>query len=443
MPARFLQIHTLTSYPAVLLNRDDAGFAKQLPFGSAIRTRISSQCLKRHWRTYDGEHALVSLGSASDLAIRSREIIERMIAPEIAKAHSQDVVEATVDWIKGAFFKAKKGNGNSDEDAEEEEGTSEQETDNKKSKQKQVVVLGPKEIIFITKEALALANELKTAKAISKPDKEGKKAMNARLKGIKKLWSAERLKNIGVLGLGAGLDAAVFGRMVTSDILARCDAAVHVAHAFTVHGAQTEADYFSAVDDLTSDDGELGAGHINSTDLTSGLYYSYVAIDVPLLVANLTGCDLRQDKDAWKKADRTLASQVVESLVHTIATVSPGAKLGSTAPHSYAHLMLVESGDAQPCTLANAFIEPLPTKGDLIGSSYEALAQELLDLDSNYPRGLKRAHLARGRQDSRYDRLLALKKTVKDGDRERVLADPGERQDIVGLAAWAAQQVAV
>jgi hypothetical protein len=50
-PARFLQIHTLASYPATLLNRDDSGLAKRLPFGDATRTRISSQCLKRHWRT--------------------------------------------------------------------------------------------------------------------------------------------------------------------------------------------------------------------------------------------------------------------------------------------------------------------------------------------------------------------------------------------------------
>lgn len=389
------------------------------------------------------------MGSKGDLAIRSREIIERLIAPEIAKSHPEDMVAAVVEWIKTAFFKAKNGGGDSEEEPDTEEKAADQAADSKKSKQKQVVVLGPKEIEFITREAIALANELKSAKAIAKPDKAGKKAMNSRLKEIKKRWSSERLKNIGVLGLGAGLDAAVFGRMVTSDILARCDAAVHVAHAFTVHAAQTEADYFSAVDDLTSDDGDLGAGHINSTDLTSGLYYSYVAIDVPLLVANLTGCDLRQDKDTWKKADRALAGQVVESLAHTIATVSPGAKRGSTAPHSFAHLMLVEAGDAQPCTLANAFIAALPTRDDVIGNGYEALAQELFDLDSNFPRTIKRAHLARGEESTqeqksklghkptRYDRFLSRKKEIK----ERVLADPGERKDIVSLAAWAAQQV--
>ena len=46
----FLQIHTLTAYPASLLNRDDAGLAKRIPFGNAQRLRVSSQCLKRHWR---------------------------------------------------------------------------------------------------------------------------------------------------------------------------------------------------------------------------------------------------------------------------------------------------------------------------------------------------------------------------------------------------------
>jgi CRISPR system Cascade subunit CasC len=46
----FLQIHTLTAYPASLLNRDDAGLAKRIPFGNAVRLRVSSQCLKRHWR---------------------------------------------------------------------------------------------------------------------------------------------------------------------------------------------------------------------------------------------------------------------------------------------------------------------------------------------------------------------------------------------------------
>ena len=53
-------------------------------------------------------------------------------------------------------------------------------------------------------------------------------------------------------------------------------------------------------------------------------------------------------------------------MVHLIATVSPGAKLGSTAPHSYAHMMLAEASNAQPRTLANAFLIPVRTSHDLI-----------------------------------------------------------------------------
>ena len=61
---RFLQIHSLHSYPAALLNRDDSGLAKRMPFGGAVRTRISSQCLKRHWRVADDEFSIHNVAGA-------------------------------------------------------------------------------------------------------------------------------------------------------------------------------------------------------------------------------------------------------------------------------------------------------------------------------------------------------------------------------------------
>src|SRR5699024_6637545 len=96
-----------------------------------------------------------------------------------------------------------------------------------------------------------------------------------------------------------------------SDILSRGDAALHVAHAFTVHEEAAESDYFAAIDELRRDSGELGSGHINSSELTSGLFYGYTVIDVPLLVSNLTG---HAQKD-WQEADHTLAKEVVERFV--------------------------------------------------------------------------------------------------------------------------------
>ena len=81
--SRFLQIHTLHSYPAALLNRDDSGLAKRMPFGDAVRTRISSQCLKRHWRSTQDEFALAAI---SPDAIRSRNVVDRQIIEPMEKA---------------------------------------------------------------------------------------------------------------------------------------------------------------------------------------------------------------------------------------------------------------------------------------------------------------------------------------------------------------------
>jgi CRISPR system Cascade subunit CasC len=133
--------------------------------------------------------------------------------------------------------------------------------------------------------------------------------------------------------------------MVTSDVEANIDAPVHVAHAFTVHGEESESDYFTVVDDLQRIEDEPGADHIGETELTSGLFYGYVVLDRGTLLGNLGG-------------NSDIAGEVAARLVSLIATVSPGAKLGPTAPYGYARWMLVEAGDRQPRSLAEAFREP-------------------------------------------------------------------------------------
>ena len=49
--ADFLQLHLLTAYGPSNLNRDDTGRPKSVVFGGEPRLRISSQSLKRAWRT--------------------------------------------------------------------------------------------------------------------------------------------------------------------------------------------------------------------------------------------------------------------------------------------------------------------------------------------------------------------------------------------------------
>ena len=126
------------------------------------------------------------------------------------------------------------------------------------------------------------------------------------------------------------------------------------------------------------------AGRLFDTELTSGLYYGYVVVDVPLLVSNLTG-EKRAD---WNEdgTDRELAALVVENLVHLVATITPGAKKGSTAPYSYAEAVLIEAGERQPRTLANAFRDPVPLRGDgtLMERTLAAMQHELVGADRMY-----------------------------------------------------------
>lgn len=358
---RFLQIHTLHNYPAALLNRDDAGLAKRLPYGDRVRTRISSQCLKRHWRVADDAFALSRLDVP--MAVRSREtprlIRDRLLAAGVAEQQAQLAVEGL--RAAGLVDKAKDLKG---KDALETG---------------QAVLLGHAEIDFLVQRCAALAAEHAEEKAL-------KTAIANFLK--------EEKKNIEALRLGSGLESALFGRMVTSDVLASRDAAVYVAHAFTVHEAQVENDYFTVVDDLLQEAGEMGSAGIFDTELASGLYYGYVVVDVPQLVANLEGLPM-QDWHSATPEQRALAGRVVQHLLHLVATVSPGAKRGSTAPFEWAKFMLVEAGDWQPRSLAGAFQNALPSnQPGLRKAAVQRLADEMGQMDAAYGAALARRYLA-------------------------------------------------
>lgn len=359
---KFIQVHFLAAWPGALLNRDDAGMAKRLPFGPAVRTRISSQCLKRHWRMADDRHALHELAKEAGVeGQRSKMAIERRVTGPLRDRFPADSVQAVEDVFLVKIY------GKNAKDP----------------RSRQALLLGRPELDYLRAEAESILAGAASAKDAA-----------ARAEA----WSKEERANLAQLrdqnALAPSLEAALFGRMVTSDPRANTDAAIHVAHAFTVHAEQPELDYFTVVDDLQHD-GEAGAAGVFDTELTSGLYYGYVVIDVPLLVSNLTGCP----RAAWAgEVDRTLAARVAENLVWLVAEVSPGAKKGSTAPYSRAELVLVEAGDRQPRTLANAFRNPVPLDPDRNASlgraTAECMAEHLDGLDGMYATGEARRHAA-------------------------------------------------
>ena len=394
----FLQFHTLTSYPGTLLNRDDAGFAKRLPFGGSTRTRVSSQCLKYHWRNFDGEHALYRMDVPR--SYRSRETFHRKVArPLIDDGHPAPLVHAVVLALKDLLLSGKKASKTDVKNVI----TAETEDDVREALATgQITIFGHPEVRYLRQLAAEQIEGMREDFPVfweegAEPDSD---TVGDAADAAREFSSSDLKKNLKGMEVAAGLDASLFGRMVTSDILARGDAALHVAHAFTTHAEESESDYFSAVDELRRDEpeesGELGAGHIGSQELTSGLFYSYVVVDVPLLVSNLEGVP----RDEWQSADPALAQEVVKRFVNLMATVSPGAKLGSTAPYAYAQCLLAEAGTAQPRTLANAFQQAVSMNSDgVVANSYRALASYVSDMDQMYGTRTERKLAAMGPAD--------------------------------------------
>ena len=397
----FLQIHTLTSYHASLLNRDDAGLAKRIPFGNSNRLRISSQCLKHHWTT-TFRNSIEQQQDGWEIferGWRTRYFFERVLLQRLMSCLQTDfpdeikckeiAVVACWELACGCFTKVKK-----ESDAcklIESEKLDEflaipdsMKIDTEKGEQiprpGQAALYGKPEADYLVGVIQSIIKDnqgdIKQIRKYirqlvlidwRKRDKDGHTMLEALIKSNQDQ------------SLFAGLEGALFGRFVTSDILARSDAAVHVAHAFTVHGLDTEVDYFTVVDDLNLDE-ETGAAHAGDMELGAGLFYGYVAVDIPLLVSNLTGCDAKD----WKQQDSADTRTVLAGLIEAIATVSPGAKLGSTAPYAYSDFVLLEAGSKQPRGLSNAYLQALPTHGDIMQTSVHALGNYLNEVDGMY-----------------------------------------------------------
>ena len=380
---RFLQIHALHSYPAALLNRDDSGLAKRMRFGGATRTRISSQCLKRHWRMTDDEFALKNIeGFTDSMRTRNAVTIGVMKSLKDNRAATPEVLQAVE-----SVFQEKVYSGS---------GT-------------QPLLLGLPEVEYLRDKAAAIcAEHPDDTKAAS--DAANLLFSTGRRNEERDNFRAFREETV----FPGGLISALFGRMVTSDPAANMDASIHVAHAFTVHEEESEMDFWAAVEDLPTEDDGPGAAHLNDVELTAGLYYSYVVVDVPGLVSNLTGCEAAD----WLSADtdRELGAKVVEHLIHLIATVSPGAKLGSTASYERAALILIEAGSSQPRTLANAFRTPVePQMSDAVNALCEYLSED----------------------DDMYD----TKEVRRFASRKKYDVPSAERDRLSAIANWAADAI--
>lgn len=319
--SQFIQLHLLTSYPPANLNRDDLGRPKTAIMGGYQRLRISSQSLKRAWRTSD----VFRTGLSGHIGTRTKTKGTQVLEELKKKGVSDKNAMAWAEQIAEVFGKLKKDKGGQKVEIE------------------QLVHFSPEEERAIDDLICRLAE---TNEEPSVDD----------LKLLRKEHH--------------GADIAMFGRMLADTPRYNMEAAVQVAHAISVHEVAVEDDYFTAVDDLNNGEENMGAGHLGETEFAAGLFYTYVCINRDLLLNNLG-------------VDNNLVNKTLVALLDAAATVAPKGKQASFGSRAYASYILVEKGSRQPRSLSVAFLTPIKSK-NMLADTIKALEDTRVKMDTAY-----------------------------------------------------------
>jgi CRISPR system Cascade subunit CasC len=366
----FIQLHMLVSYPPSNLNRDDLGRPKTAIMGGTQRLRISSQSLKRAWRTSD----VFAQGLEGHIGIRTKEmgskvkesLMSGLPLTQLLEGKNPDLQSATIitekdakSWalqIASVFVdKPPKSEGKKTEDSSTDDtegkkkGTKKEDTKSNINKD----TLKGEQLVFYSNNEISAIQSLITTLI-----KEKREPKSQELSSLLK----EDLSSV---------DVAMFGRMLANATKYNVEAAVQVAHAVTVHEVAVEDDYFTAVDDLNKGEDDAGAAHLGETEFASGLFYTYVCIDKTLLQKNLGG-------------DAVLAKTAVKALVEAATKVAPTGKQNSFASRAYASYLLVEKGSQQPRSLSVAYLGAVRDTKDLLGSAIKSLNETRKKMDDVY-----------------------------------------------------------
>ncbi|MCQ8119040.1 type I-E CRISPR-associated protein Cas7/Cse4/CasC [Methylomonas rosea] len=298
--SRFIQLHLLTAYPPANLNRDDQGSPKTAKMGGYDRLRVSSQCLKRTWRTADLFQAAVGSHLGTRTKLLGLEIYNALLAGGVKDKDAKEWTKA----IAGVFGALKK--------ADKSDPLAELEIE-------QLVHVSPAERAALDRLTATLIAEQR------EPEKAELNLLRVNQQAV---------------------DIALFGRMLASSPAFNIEAACQVAHAISVHPVVIEDDYFTAVDDLNNGQDDMGAAHIGETRFAAGLFYAYICINRDLLIKNLDG-------------NEALANQAVRALIEAAVKVAPEGKQNSFASRAYASFVLAEKGEQQPRSLSVAYLKPI------------------------------------------------------------------------------------
>ncbi|MFA5343079.1 MAG: type I-E CRISPR-associated protein Cas7/Cse4/CasC [Kiritimatiellia bacterium] len=337
---KLIELHILQSFPVSCLNRDDVGAPKTAIFGGAMRARISSQCQKRAVREMTQELA-PSLFAGN----RSRLIVEPLrdaiAAKGVDAAKALDAAKAVGEYL--ATFDVEK----------EKTG---------KLMVKTLMFLSPAEMKAVAEKVATALNESASAAVEEPKSKKGKKEGG----GLGKLVEKAIKEACKSVQLKDAADIAIFGRMVASDPSLTVEGAGMFSHALSTHKADTDLDFFAAVDDLQGAE-EAGAGMTGTLEFNSACYYRYAALNLDLLF----------DADHLASLGQEERKQVVAAFIRATLLAVPVARKNSMNANTlpvYVLGLVKEKG--QPIQLVNAFEKPVWSKNGLIEASVDLLKKQ-------------------------------------------------------------------
>src|SRR5690606_9881324 len=238
---RFLQLHLLTSYGPANLNRDDSGRPKTAIMGGETRLRVSSQSLKRAWRTSEVfEEALAGhIGTRTKRA--GVKVYERLVAGGVKDKDARKWAQE----IAAVFGKLKK--------ARADDAMNDLEIE-------QLAHFSPSEWQAVESLADALI-----ARG-GGPEREDLELLRKEHRGV---------------------DIALFGRMLADSPAFNTEAAAQVAHAIAVHRCVVDDDFVTAVADRHDGRDDAGARHVGATEFGAAAHYLYPCLDRQLLLHHL------------------------------------------------------------------------------------------------------------------------------------------------------------
>jgi CRISPR system Cascade subunit CasC len=361
MESNFLNYHVLISHSPSCLNRDDMNMQKTAVFGGVRRVRISSQSLKYAMR--QGNYFREKFGGAS-IRTNSMELLKNKLQEAFSQRYNQE--EFDKENGKGAFEKLYSKEAISQ--AVETWVSKDKKEKNKKDKNESVSIVDSDDKGEAQHEDKKLAVAPWCIDEIQEFINLIHENPGVKPKELEELVKKQAIKFHAALG--NAIDISLFGRMATTDvIMTQIDGCMAVAHAITTHEVEADIDWFTAVDDLKADAGETGAGHLNTQEFSSGVFYRYASLNIGQLQQNLGN------------VGREKALEVAKELFYLLATTVPQAKQQPFAAFNRADFAMVSFSD-QPISLANAFEQPIK-KADRVGGYLTPSIKKIMEYWNN------------------------------------------------------------